>query len=121
IEALSRGARHAIFLEKNFAAVEVIRKNLAALGLQARSTVVKGAASTCEQELRIADIVFVDPPYTKEREYEAIFETLSAAAPPLALVQHSVRLNLQEACGPLSRTRVVRQGDNALSFYTRLN
>jgi len=119
IEALSRGARHAVFIEKNFAAVEVIRKNLTILGLQSRAKVVKAAAPVCEQEFRLGDIVFADPPYTREREYDAILDTLGAVAPPLTVVQHSVRLRLEEAYGGLLRTRIVKQGDNALSFYTR--
>ena len=43
IEALSRGARHAIFLEKDRAAIETIRDNLAMLQVERRATVVKGA------------------------------------------------------------------------------
>src|SRR5215475_3096803 len=42
IEALSRGAKHATFLEKDRFAVETIRENLAALQLERRATVVKG-------------------------------------------------------------------------------
>src|SRR5262249_20402879 len=43
IEALSRGASHAWFLERNLTAVEVICENLAALGLESRATVVTGS------------------------------------------------------------------------------
>ena len=42
IEALSRGAAHAIFVEKNRAAVDVIRENLRSLDLEQRATVVLG-------------------------------------------------------------------------------
>ena len=42
IEALSRGARRCIFIERNRAAVEVIRDNLAALALGARAEVFSG-------------------------------------------------------------------------------
>src|ERR1700761_7393171 len=44
IEALSRGAAHAYFLERNRKALDVIRENLAALGLESRATVVAGGA-----------------------------------------------------------------------------
>src|SRR5580692_5445807 len=44
IEALSRGAAHAIFVEKRFSAVRVIRENLASLGVESRATVVESAA-----------------------------------------------------------------------------
>src|SRR5437867_2741977 len=41
IEAISRGARHAIFVEKHFAAVKTIRENLASLGIEDRATIVQ--------------------------------------------------------------------------------
>lgn len=117
IEALSRGARHAWFLEKNRAALEAIRENLAALGAGARATVVGGPA-LLTIALHTADIVFLDPPYPLEREYAAVLERLSEAPPPLTVVQHSVRFTLADSYGGLRRTRVVKQGDNALSFFT---
>jgi 16S rRNA (guanine(966)-N(2))-methyltransferase RsmD len=115
IEALSRGAAHAYFLEKNRVALEAIRENLAALGVEARATVVAGAVARTLGLWR-ADIVFVDPPYALDREYAAVFAALGASPPPLAIVQHSVRFALPAAEG-LEHTRDVRQGDNVLSFY----
>jgi 16S rRNA (guanine966-N2)-methyltransferase len=116
IEALSRGARHAFFLEKNRAALETIRRNLASLKVEARATVVAGAVLLSVARCS-ASIVFLDPPYGLEGEYMAALELLSAAPPELTVVQHSVRFALPEEKGPLRRTRVVKQGDNALSFY----
>jgi 16S rRNA (guanine(966)-N(2))-methyltransferase RsmD len=117
IEALSRGAAHVWFLEKNRAALEVIRENLVALGLERRATVVSGPAALTLGRRR-ADIVFLDPPYEHEREYAAALEQLAESPPELLVLQHSTRLELPEAQGRLRRTRIVRQGDNALSFYT---
>lgn len=117
IEALSRGARHVTFLEKDRFAIETIRENLAALGLERRATVLKGAALLALARLR-ADIVFLDPPYTLEREYPAALEVLSQSAPLLAVAQHSVRFELAEAYGILRQTRLIRQGDNALTFFS---
>jgi 16S rRNA G966 N2-methylase RsmD len=67
--------------------------------------------------LHPADIVFLDPPYSLEREYAAMLERLGEAPPRLLVVQHSVRFALPDVSGALGRTRVVRQGDNALSFF----
>jgi 16S rRNA (guanine(966)-N(2))-methyltransferase RsmD len=116
IEALSRGASHAYFLERNRAALEAIHANLAALGLESRATVVPGPVLLTLSR-QPAEIVFLDPPYDHEREYGALLEELSQAPPPLVVVQHSIRLKPAEEYGPLRLTRVVRQGDNALSFY----
>ena len=118
IEALSRGAAHAIFLEKNWAALEAIRENLASLRAERRATVVPGPVLLTLAR-HPAEIVFLDPPYSLEREYRAVLDLLAQAPPGIAVVQHSVRLALPEEQGPLYRTRMVRQGDNALSFYTR--
>jgi 16S rRNA (guanine966-N2)-methyltransferase len=116
IEALSRGARHAIFVEKDHRAVEVINLNLLKLGLQARSRVIEGAVPVYLGSLD-ADIVFLDPPYPKEREYRAALEVLEPKPPALTVVQHSVRFSLAEEYGLLRRTRTLKQGDNALSFF----
>jgi 16S rRNA (guanine966-N2)-methyltransferase len=116
IEALSRGARHAFFLERGRQALEVIRENLAALGLEARATVVTGPVLLTLNRYP-ADIIFADPPYEVEREYTALLDRLAEMRPLLAVIQHSVRRALPEAHEGLLRARVVRQGDNALSFY----
>jgi 16S rRNA (guanine966-N2)-methyltransferase len=62
--------------------------------------------------------VFLDPPYSQEREYLAALELLSQAAPELTVVQHSIRLQLADSFGSLVRSRMVKQGDNALSFFS---
>ena len=117
IEALSRGASHSIFLEKNRAAVEAIRNNLASLGIERRATVVPGPVLlTIEQQQ--ASIAFLDPPYEAAREYSAAMELLGENAPELVVVQHSVRFALNDEYGPLRRGRIVKQGDNALSFFS---
>ncbi|SPE41307.1 putative methyltransferase [Candidatus Sulfopaludibacter sp. SbA3] len=116
IEALSRGARHAFFLERNRAALDAIRENLAALRLEHRATVLAGPVLLTLPRCH-AELVFLDPPYELEREYTAAIELLSDSPPSLTIVQHSIRLALQESYGALQRTRLLKQGDNALSFY----
>ena len=118
IEALSRGAARAIFIEKNRAAVEVIRENLHSLGIEARTEVFTTKARTVLERLT-ADIVFLDPPYDLEREYDESLDLLSQRDSPLVIAQHSSHLALATDYGPLHLTRVVKQGDNSLSFYER--
>jgi 16S rRNA (guanine(966)-N(2))-methyltransferase RsmD len=119
IEALSRGARHAVFIEKNRAAANLIKSNLAALKAEARARVIHGSAALYLGEID-ADMVFIDPPYPMEREYRAAFDALESKPPELVVVQHPVRFALPEEHGPFRRTRMVKQGDNALSFFRRL-
>ena len=116
IEALSRGARRGIFVENNRAAVEVIRENLAALGLERRAEVFSSKAATVLERVR-ADIIFLDPPYEMPKEYEASMNALGQSGTPLAIVQHSLHFKPQEEYGMLRRYRAIKQGDNVLSFY----
>jgi len=117
IEALSRGARHAWFLERSRQAIAVIHENLASLDLEWRSTVVAGPVLLTLPRYP-AEIVFLDPPYEKEREYTAALDALGETPPSLLIVQHTIRLALPDVQGTLRRTRVVKQGDNGLSFYS---
>ncbi len=116
IEALSRGAAYCIFLEKNAAAARIIEENLASLGLAARAMVVKGAVSQTLGRQR-ADIIFLDPPFTREQEYQLALEILARNPPRLVIAQHSRHFALGESFAPLRRTRMLRQGDNSLSFF----
>jgi 16S rRNA (guanine966-N2)-methyltransferase len=113
IEALSRGAARCIFLERSRRAVEAIRENLHALGIENRAQVVSGAA-LAKLAGQPADIAFLDPPYEMQAEYAAALGQVQA---PLVIVQHSIRFDPGETHGVLKRTRLLKQGDNALSFY----
>ncbi|HYO80284.1 MAG TPA: 16S rRNA (guanine(966)-N(2))-methyltransferase RsmD [Bryobacteraceae bacterium] len=119
IEALSRGAAKCIFIERSKEAVEVIRKNVRELGLERRSEILQGKVLEYLRH-RKADIVFLDPPYTLERDYAEAMTLLDEEPHPLVVAQHSVRFELAAEYGGLRRTRVLRQGDNALSFYRPL-
>jgi len=117
IEALSRGAAHAIFLEKDRTAVETIRENLASLQLERRGTVVKGAVLRTIGSTT-ASIVFIDPPYDLLKEYTAVLQLLSENPPALTIAQHSIHMALADSYGNLRRTRLLRQSDNCLSFFS---
>jgi 16S rRNA (guanine(966)-N(2))-methyltransferase RsmD len=116
IEALSRGARQAVFLEKDRKALDAIRANLKALGAESRARVIAGAAAVHLSGVA-GDIVFLDPPYDQEQEYAAALGPLVANPHGLTIMQHSVRFAAAEEYGTLQRFRVVTQGDNALSLY----
>ena len=78
IEALSRGAHHCTFVERDRAALTVLRANLAALGLEGRSTVVHGDAAVRAGQLDV-DLVLADPPYdTPASTWSELLEGLDA-------------------------------------------
>jgi len=116
IEALSRGATLVYFLERDKVALETIRENLASLRVGSRAVVVAGPVARTLERCK-AEIVFADPPYESEAEYTTVLERLAAAPPALAILQHSFRFKLPDEKGVLRRTRLLKQGENALSFY----
>jgi 16S rRNA (guanine966-N2)-methyltransferase len=76
IEALSRGASHCTFVERDRAAIEAIRDNIDALGLGDQTTVSSGDVLTRVVQLGTVDVVLVDPPY----EFDQWSELLAALA-----------------------------------------
>ncbi|HEU0007195.1 MAG TPA: RsmD family RNA methyltransferase, partial [Terriglobia bacterium] len=77
IEALSRGASAVTFVESNLQAVQLLRKNLHALGLSQRASIrVEQTAAFFEREERWNgpyDVLFADPPYAAGGELDVLF------------------------------------------------
>jgi len=63
LEALSRGAAQVTFVEKNMAALALIRRNIAALGAEDRATVMSADASNLPRAAVAHDLALLDPPY----------------------------------------------------------
>lgn len=66
IEALSRGAAHCTFVERDRAALRTLRDNIDHLGLESRTKTMPGDALVMAAGLDV-DIVLADPPYGYER------------------------------------------------------
>jgi 16S rRNA (guanine(966)-N(2))-methyltransferase RsmD len=118
IEALSRGAKRVILIERKAAAIAVIRENLASLSIAQEVTVARGNASVLLPNYS-AEIAFIDPPYEQINEYAEALLALSGTECGLVIAQHASRVSLEKQYGALVKTRVLKQGDNSLSFYER--
>ena len=83
IEALSRGAREAYFVENNKKAADCIRENLEKTGLTEGARIFCREAATAlrqlEQQKKAMDIIFMDPPYNRLLEKEML-EILKASS-----------------------------------------
>ena len=125
IEALSRGAREAIFIERHAASAALIRRNLRELRVDRGAEVLQGDVLRGLEKLTarrlLADFIFLDPPYAKADEHLRLLEFLDAShlvAPQgRVIAEHHRKLDLPERLEKLERTRIVEQGDAALSFY----
>jgi len=129
IEALSRGASEAIFVEKHPPAVALIKENLESLEIREGARVVASDALKALERLvkepsaanaRI-DILFLDPPYAEAEAYKTVLAFLGGAnllaENAVVIAEHQRSLDLPETFGKLERVRVLRQGDAALTFY----
>ena len=160
IEALSRGAASASFVERAPAALAVLRANLASLGVSEGFWINPGSvrgwlrrfdsepgpgpkagsvpgskmgsalASEPGQKPVLSqafDLVFLDPPYDAAEEYAATLGLLGGAARgllsagALVIAEHrgkgGAKVKLEQRYGELELTRLLEQGDAALSFY----
>ncbi|QNI36163.1 16S rRNA (guanine(966)-N(2))-methyltransferase RsmD [Edaphobacter albus] len=127
IEAISRGAEFCWFAESTPAALRAIRENVADLKISSGFRVEEGGAKAALEGLvrrsEKADLVFLDPPYEAEEEYERTLAFLGSrglgllAEDARVIAEHRSKVDLAEGYGALERVRVLKQGDAALSFY----
>ena len=131
IEALSRGAAHVTFVERAPAALKALRANLDRLGITEGFRIHATSVSSFLRKPRTGavgldagfSIVFLDPPYDAAEEYAAVLGLLGGASAGLlaegavAIAEHRRKDRLAERYGCLERTRLLEQGDAALSFY----
>jgi 16S rRNA (guanine(966)-N(2))-methyltransferase RsmD len=132
IEALSRGAQHCYFVEKEPRALAALKKNLSALGIGAdRATIAAGDVTAFLKKWpRACDIVYLDPPYDDAETYTRVLNQLGGQAQgkalqpgALVLAEHAApktRKGIPELAagyGALHRTRLLEQSDAALSFF----
>jgi len=141
MEALSRGAVQVEFVERAPAALKVLRGNLERLGIAAgfrvhacaagaflrRATVSKPESHEKPERYEAVreqyEVLFLDPPWDDAEEYAATLGLLGGAAAVLlgvdavVIAEHRRKERLADRYGSLERTRLLEQGDAALSFY----
>lgn len=125
IEAISRGAREVIFIESHAPGARLVRENLEALGIRSgaevtEADVIRGLEKLAKRHL-VADFIFLDPPYEQPEEHLRVLEFIDEShllAPyGLVIVEHHRRMELPDRFDRIELTRLLEQGDAALSFY----
>ncbi|MBI4508961.1 MAG: 16S rRNA (guanine(966)-N(2))-methyltransferase RsmD [Deltaproteobacteria bacterium] len=128
LEALSRGATEAVFVDRSGEAVRCILENLRALGFSHRARVhradVVPALGRLLKEGRRFDLVLLDPPYFGDEAARALSCLAGPAEGLLAedavlVVEHDRRMPLEHALGVLCRHDERQYGDTVVSFYRR--
>lgn len=147
IEALSRGAKHVTFLERNPRCIRVIEQNLCTCGLTAqpytrcfgaaqkpsvnacllRRDAVKGI-SYLQKQAAVFRIIYFDPPYATGAKgsmelYTGCLALLAESAllspDGTLLVEHAKRSIMPDQVGSLTRNRIASYSDTVVSFYRK--
>jgi 16S rRNA (guanine966-N2)-methyltransferase len=128
IEAISRGAEHVWFAENAEPALAALRQNLSTLKISRGFTLEdRGVGAMLQRFGKLpqpVDLVFLDPPYEAEDEYDGTLNFLGSvrgrallAPDALVIAEHSSKVKLPARYGGLEHIRLVKQGDAALSFF----
>ena len=124
IEALSRGAPSAVFVEQDAAALRALRDNIDRLRLADRTRVVRADAARAVAELarraaRFA-VAFLDPPYDSPRTEPALAALAEGAvleAGAVVVLQHPSKSPPPDAVGILRLARAKKFGETTLTFF----
>lgn len=126
LEALSRGAKSATFVENNKQAIRVLKENIRSLGAEAEkaSRIIAEDALKAIEKLSASgktfDIVFSDPPYNKELARKSLiminrYDILKPLG--FAVIEHHAQEGLPETAGGLSLLKQKTYGDIYISIF----
>ena len=125
LEALSRGAASAVFVDRSKSSADLVRHNIALCGFQGRASVLVRDAVAAVQQLKADgkqfDLIFLDPPYLGPMLEGALCALSDAAlldSGGLILAEHPAESSPEMPDG-FTITRTKRYGKTVLSFVQR--
>ena len=125
IEALSRGAKNAVFIDNSRESTTIIAKNLSCTGFTDRSRVILKdffqALVMLESAGAVFQLIFFDPPYQKgltERCLEQLGKSSVIDEQSVIVAEFSSREDIAECHGSLRQIDKRVYGDTAVAFFT---
>jgi len=123
IEAMSRGAAQAVFVEKDKKHALLIRKNLSLFSLLRKTAIFEGTARDfIKTNKESFDLAYIDPPY-EDDDITSVLLTLGCSdtirPDGMVIIEHFHKREFPPSFGGLSFLRQVRYGGTALSFYVK--
>jgi len=125
IEALSRGAKSAVFIDSSRESTAIISKNLSLTGFTDRSRIILKdfcpALSILESSGEIFQLIFIDPPYQKgliEKCLQQLQKSSVIDEQTVVVTEFSSREDIADCHGCLQQIDKRVYGDTALAFYT---
>jgi 16S rRNA (guanine966-N2)-methyltransferase len=125
LEALSRGAAVAVFVDNHPESIKILERNIAHCSLEDRSAILKRdvvlrGLGFLKATQRVFDLVFADPPYAKgfaERTVGLLDTCPYISKGACIVVEHSIAEGLPEKGVRLERTEQRQYGNTLVSFY----
>jgi 16S rRNA (guanine(966)-N(2))-methyltransferase RsmD len=130
LEALSRGAKHAFFMEKDSAAFKTLSQNIKSLGADNATAILGNSFETISQVIKALSrshekaFFYVDPPFSfregMEEIYKKTFDTLAsipAEMVEMITIEHMTGLELPERIGTLKLKKSKKFGKTTLTHY----
>jgi len=128
IEALSRGAEKAVFIEKNRKSLPVIKKNIEITDFQGNTMVISDdyerALKKLNNEKNVFDIIYCDPPYASDYHSKCLSEVgkgILLAAEGLFVLETFKKNIFPEKPGKLQLMREKLYGETRILYYKNIN
>jgi 16S rRNA (guanine(966)-N(2))-methyltransferase RsmD len=125
IEALSRGAEYAVFVDKSSASCQVIKDNLQSTGLQEKAAILRNDVLEVLEQLKrqghIFTLIFCDPPYMTglaEATLQRVNKLKVVTYGAIFVAEHSRREEMANHIGGFTLVRREQYGDTVMSFYS---
>ncbi len=120
IEALSRGARLCVFVEKNFKCVSIIKKNVYELKLQEKSKIIKeDSEKFILKQNNKFDIIFADPPYNYVLKKKFIENVIKILNKGIFILEVTKRKKFDEFSDLIKREEIY--GETKILFFGNLS
>ena len=126
LEALSQGAKKAIFVEKERISLRALMKNIDLCGFRDCAEIISRDAQIALKLLRRrgekADLIFIDPPYGSgyaDRTLRFIDAHDMVTEEGTIVVEHGAEEGLPDQCGRLALSRRKRHGETVISIFRR--
>jgi len=121
IEALSRGAKNAVFVDADKNAIKIIKENLVKTKLDSLATVAQtDSIAFLSMTDRVFDIAFLDPPYEKGLLQKALAKIGDCIAEGGAVIcEHPFKEELEDEYNGLVRTKDYKYSKTAVTVYRK--
>jgi len=122
IEALSRGASSAVFVDESNDAIRLVRNNITAMGFEDKATVLRGDAVTFLKQGGGFDVIFLDPPYDSglmEKALINIIEFDMLKENGIIICETNVERQMPEVNFPYKKGKGYKYGRIKIVLYTK--